>query len=200
MPDGLDIARLCALMQQTGTLQQVQDILAREHISTLYCAERQKLAQAVLQGGAEDAPEKLAWLLTKGSLPKALSYWEAAWRPYMDAASMPPETQAAAFKQLQLLDQLLSADADLPSPQQLTPADPELKARYLDILKNHHIDPTDEETPSNRSHFTPARASGACVPLGPKRLDMARALLPRKLVPRAVRRSAGAGEHDTRAA
>lgn len=147
MPDGLDIARLCALMQQTGTLQEVQDILAQEHISTLYCDERQKLAQAVLQGGAEDAPEKLAWLLSKGSLPKALSYWEAAWRPYMDAASMSPETQAAAFKQLQLLDQLLSADDDLPSPQQLTPADPELKARYLDILKNHHIDPAYEETP-----------------------------------------------------
>ena len=147
MPDGLDLPRLCALLQQTGTLQEVQDILAREHISDLYCAERQELAQAVLQSGAEDAPEKLAWLLSKGCLPKALSYWEAAWRPYKDAASMSPETQAAAFKQLQLLDQLLSADADLPSPQQLTPADPELKARYLDILKNHHIDPAYEETP-----------------------------------------------------
>ena len=148
MPDGLDLPRLCALMQQTGTLQQVQDILAHEHISTLYCAERQKLMQAVLQSGAEDAPEKLAWLLSMGDLPpKALSYWEAAWRPYLDATSMPPETQAAAFKQLQLLDQLLSVADALPSPQQLTPADPELKARYLDILKKHHIDPAYEETP-----------------------------------------------------
>lgn len=124
--------RLSEQMRETGTLPEVQQQLAQ---LSLPPQEATALLGIAAASGAEDAPEKVLWLLRQGAraTDAVMHSWAQAWQSYAALATPEPETMAEGYKLLQVLEELVRAGG-VP-PAQPLPTEPEWRARYLSILE-----------------------------------------------------------------
>ena len=128
------LARFSEQMRETGTLPDMQQELAQERLS-LPPQEATALLGIAAASGAEDAPEKVLWLLRLGAraTDAVMHSWAQAWQGYATLTTPAPETMAEGYKLLQVLEELVCAGGVPPALP--LPIEPEWRERYLGILE-----------------------------------------------------------------